>query len=221
MSFFYIIFRNLLLFSLIFLCSIEFSSVSSQELGFESHLNELENKRVQQRSGSEPSNSPKEMTGLEKDKGSLEPTPEFSYYYIYFGKPIIKYNDVKEFGNSFSVGTKRNAEIFLYGAEYSYTSINSKAKLNDISMQLGFQTIWRHRFQPFATISFGTAFLKDSSKNIDVAGYKTAFDVGINLNPYSFVKYFTGMRYNMYDFEKIQSGSIKSQEFYIMIGLSF
>lgn len=196
------------------------SSIFAQGLTFEKHLEELESKRKMQRDGKVVNEEePTELTGLEKEKGSYEVTPEFSFFYVQFGKPMIKYGEEKTFGSSLSFGHKRSADNFLYGLEYNYTTINSDAKINDISLQMGFHTIWRHRFQPFMTFNFGTAFLKDKATKVDASGYKTTLDVGINLNPYSMIKFYSGMRYNVYTFDKVET--VTSQEIYLMIGIDF
>jgi hypothetical protein len=203
---------------------LTFSSLAysqNQEFSFENKLQKLEDERLRIRSGEDVISQPSvtEVTGLEKDRGPIGITSEWSYYYLLIGKPIINYDDEKLFGSSLAFGHKRLANSFLYGVEYNFSKLNDILSLQDIGIQLGFQTIWKHRFQPFITFNFGTSSLEEHTLNKTFNGYKTGLDVGINLNPYSMFKLFTGMRYNTYNFEKLESGEVSTQEFYITLGI--
>ena len=202
---------------------ISFNAFAEQTLSFEQKLIEMENKRLQKR-GKIPSQDKDdyEPTGLEKDrKGKGGYTDEWSYFYGLVGSPIVKYNNQKFTGTSLSLGHRRFAENFLYGIEYTFMKESDVLEVNDLSIHIGYQAIWRHRFRPFVAFHLGKADATDLISNIETSGYKNSIDIGLNIVRRLPIHFFTGMRYNFYNFEDTQFDSLQSQEFYFTLGLEF
>lgn len=192
----------------------------SQQLSFEKKLKELETKRLNKRNGIK--SSEQSLTGLEKDRGdNIGYTPEWSYFYLLSGTPLISYNNDKFFGNSFGLGHRRFAKNFLYGLEYNSTKKKDILDMNDISLQLGYQFTWKHRFKPFISFGLGTTKIKDLERKLSAQGYKNSIELGFDIKRKLPFHFFTGMRYNLYNFDNKAIDEVTSQEFYFTIGFEF
>ena len=189
-------------------------------LSFEKKLIELENKRKLKRTGSISEKRKNEVTGLEKDRGKLSGyTPEWSYFYALVGKPILNINDDKSFATSTHFGHRRFANNFLYGIEYGFVKKKDVTEISDLSLHIGYQTTWKHRFKPFFAFHLGTAKAEYKPLDINTSGYKNSFDLGLQIIRRLPIHFFTGMRYNTYNFEDSRLNSVNSQEFYFTIAI--
>ena len=216
--------KKIILYITIFFINISTVIAQSNMLSFEKKLIELENERKLKRNGYNPSskNEPQELTGLEKDRGKKAGyTPEWSYFYALVGKPILSINGNKKYATSTHFGHRRFANNFLYGIEYGFVKKKDYAEISDLSIHIGYQTTWKHRFKPFLAFHLGTAEAEYSPLNIDTSGYKNSLDLGLQIIRRLPVHFFTGMRYNIYNFEDSRISDVKSQEFYFTLGFEF
>ncbi len=151
-------------------------------------------------------------------------TPESARYYYRTGYSIGSIGNEKGNFNLSSLGTRRYADEFYYGIDYSYRYGLEGLSANTFSFAMGhhFLTL-RHRIKPYIGGAFGYTSVTDKSElgRPKSNGINLGLDVGFEIWGFSFLSINQGIRLDYNFLNEKTYDTMNFQELYMMLNFRF
>ncbi len=150
-------------------------------------------------------------------------TPESSFYYLKSGFSVGSVNGEPDDFTFGALGTRRYADEFYYGFEYSTHTNSSKLKTSMFNVQFGHHFLtWRHSVKPYIGGSFGYSTLEGKGSNeYDAAGVAMGLDLGFQIYKSGPFRVNTGVNIHNVNFNKKEIKDSNFRDMYIMFGVGF
>ena len=172
-------------------------------------------------------NKPKKDAQLDYTTESPEvnrTTPESTLLYLKSGFSVGTVNGLNSQFTPAALGTRRYADEFYYGAEYSTHFGAEKMKTSLVNVQFGHHFLtWRHRVKPYIGGSFGYATQSDTSdkKRPSGSGIGLGLDLGFQIYKIGPFTMNTGINLHQIKYNKPETQNSNFQDIYFMFGVAF